>query len=397
MRVPLNASTLGSEEIEAATEVLKSTFVTMGKNCKAFEREFAEYIGSKHAIYVNSGSSANLLAFFALAYPLENLETNKRFLTPGKEVIVPALTWSTTVWPIVHAGGIPVLVDADPSTLQMRENLIEDAMSDDTVAVCPVHILGNSSNINQMKKITDKNNLWMIEDCCESLGIKNNGKFVGTYGDIGTYSFFFSHHITSVEGGMIVTNDDGLADTMRSLRAHGWSRGLDSQEYFSKKYSHIDDRYLFINTGFNVRPTDINASIGRIQLRKLEKFNIERDRIEKYWKSELSNFEECGELEFIKTTEGTEAHLFGFPVLCKNNETRNKFQAHLEKNNIETRPIIAGNLARQPAFSRIKHRISGELRGADRIMDCGLYWGLHPVMKENEVEYVVETIRGFFK
>ena len=213
----------------------------MGKNCSAFEHEFSDYMGVKHSIYVNSGSSANLLGFFALRYPLENLETNKQLIKPGSEIIVPALTWSTTIWPIIQAGAVPVFVDSDPKTLQMKTDEVEKAITDRTIGICAVHILGNSVEITKIKALAESKNLWLIEDTCESLGVKNSGQYAGTFGDMGTYSFFFSHHMTSIEGGMIVTNNDQLADTFRSLRAHGWSRNLQSKDYFKKKYDHLDD------------------------------------------------------------------------------------------------------------------------------------------------------------
>ncbi|MCB0362726.1 MAG: DegT/DnrJ/EryC1/StrS family aminotransferase, partial [Bdellovibrionales bacterium] len=277
MKIPLNASTFGEDEISAAIDVLRSGFVTFGERCLTFEAKFAEYIGSRHAIFVNSGSSANLLAFFALVnFECPRSKWGRGKLEPGQEVIVPAVTWSTTVWPIVQAGLVPVLVDSDPYSLQMNLESIDQAISDKTGAICPVHVLGNAVPFEGIAQKAQEHQLWVIEDTCESLGTRYDKKFVGTRGDMGTYSFFFSHHITTIEGGMIVTDNDDLAELLRCLRAHGWTRHLKNREQVEKKYSHIDPRFLFVNSGFNVRPTEINAAFGMKQLEKLENFNQRR-------------------------------------------------------------------------------------------------------------------------
>ena len=187
----------------------------LGKYCAAFEEDFAGYLGVSNAIMANSGSSANLLAFFALANPLLPVVPDRRRISPGDKVIVPAVTWSTTVWPIIQVGGIPVFVDSDPATLQMDVQAVEAAIDRKTVAICAVHILGNAVEIERLRELAERHGLWLIEDACESLGTRRNGKPVGTFGDLGTFSFFFSHHITTIEGGMVVTDDDDVADLLR--------------------------------------------------------------------------------------------------------------------------------------------------------------------------------------
>ncbi|MEK7358631.1 MAG: DegT/DnrJ/EryC1/StrS family aminotransferase [Bdellovibrionota bacterium] len=395
IKVPLNASTFGEEEIEAAVQVLRSSFVTMGKKCFEFEDTFAEYLGVKNAVFVNSGSSANLLAFFALANP-EFSMAGKRRLMPGDEVIVPAVTWSTTIWPIVQAGGIPVLVDSDPKTLQMNLDAVKAAISPKTVGICPVHVLGNAVPMKELGAIAREHGLWLFEDTCEALGTKSDGKFVGTIGDVGTYSFFFSHHITTIEGGMVVTNDDNYAELLRCMRAHGWTRHLKNREAMEKKYSDIDPRFLFINTGFNVRPTEISAAFGFPQLRKLKGFNERRVEIANQWGKAFQPFVDKGHFTPMVTTRGTDSTYFGYPIVCRDREMRIALQAHLETSGIETRPVICGNLARQPAFKHIPHRIAGKLDGADKIMDCGLFWGSHPIMTQAEVDHVITSVNGFF-
>ena len=396
MKVPLNASTFGEEEIQAAIAVLRSSFVTMGQRCFDFEDAFAKYLGVKNAVFVNSGSSANLLAFFALANSECHIPGRRR-LEPGSEVIVPAVTWSTTIWPIVQAGGIPVLVDSDPQTLQMDLDAVKKAISPKTVGICPVHVLGNAVAMKELMAIADEHGLWVMEDTCEALGTKTDGRFVGTVGNLGTYSFFFSHHMTTIEGGMVVTNDDTLAELLRCMRAHGWTRHLKNRKEVEAQHADIDPRFLFVNTGFNLRPTEINAAFGFPQLRKLQGFNERRVEIADKWTRAFMPLIEKGIFKPMKTTRGTDSTWFGYPIICSDRKTREAFQAHLEKNGIETRPVICGNLARQPAFKMIPHRIAGALSGADHIMDCGLFWGSHPLMSEQEVDYVIQVVNGYFK
>jgi len=396
IKVPLNASTFGDEEINSAIDVLKSGFVTMGERCFKFEEQFAEYLGVKNAVFVNSGSSANLIAFFALANHALPTSNGRRQITPGLEVIVPAVTWSTTIWPIVQAGGVPVLVDSDPETLQMDLNAVENAITEKTVGICPVHVLGNAVEMSKLQSIANKHNLWIMEDTCEALGTKSHGKFAGTIGDMGTYSFFFSHHITTIEGGMVVTNDDEIAELLRCLRAHGWTRHLKNRAAVEAKHPEIDPRFMFVNTGFNVRPTEINAAFGEHQLKKLAGFNETRREIASAWHESLASLISSGDVAPMKPTNGTECTWFGYPILCKDNETRNGLQSHLESKGIETRPVICGNLARQPAFKHIPHRIAGSLNGADQIMDRGLFWGSPPLMPKAEVEHVTNTVMEFF-
>jgi len=396
IRVPLNVNTMGAEEIGAAKAVLDSGFLTMGSRCREFEAEFARYMGVRNALMVNSGSSANLLATFALANPLCPLEGGRRRIEPGCEVIVPALTWSTTVWPFVQAGAVPVFVDCDPLTLQMQPGAIEAAITPRTAAIAIVHVLGGAVDVAEVRQIADRRSLWLFEDTCESLGVLWDGRQVGTFGHLGSFSFYFAHHITTIEGGMVVTDDDELADVMRAIRAHGWIRHMEKADAQAAAYPDIDRRFLFITTGFNLRPTEINGAIGLAQLRKLDGFNEQRRRIAGLLDAALEPFRAAGQLLPMTFDERCRAAPFGYPVLCRSTRERNALQSHLEASGIETRPVICGNLARQPALRHIEHRIAGELTGADRVMDCGLYWGTHPMMKEDEVSYIVDRVREHF-
>lgn len=398
MQIPLNAATFGEDEVNAAIDVLRSGFVTMGSKCLEFEAAFAEYMGVKNAVFVNSGSSANLLAFFALANAdCPSLKFGHKRLLPGSEVIVPAVTWSTTIWPIVQAGGVPVLVDSDPNTLQMKPESVRRAISDKTVGICPVHVLGNAVEMGDILSIAKECGLWVMEDTCEALGTRYDGKFVGTIGDIGTFSFFFSHHITTIEGGMVVTDNDDLAELLRCQRAHGWTRHLKNRKEVEAQFPAIDPRFLFINTGFNVRPTELNAAFGLHQIQKLSNFNQRRVEIAQRWIEDFSHLIESGAMVPMRATAKTDATWFGFPVLCESAELRKNLQAYLESKGIETRPVICGNLARQPAFKRVPHRIAGELAGADAVMDRGLFWGSHPLMTDAEIEYVSRTVKSFWE
>lgn len=395
--IPLNVNVMDSEEILAAKAVLDSGFFTMGKKCAEFEAEFARYVGSKHALMVNSGSSANLIATFALANKLLNDSKGRRRIEPGSEVIVPALTWSTTVWPFVQAGAVPVFVDCDPVTLQVQPEAIEAAITDKTRAIAIVHVLGGAVDANAVREIADRHNIWLIEDTCESLGVRWDGKQVGSFGDIGTYSFYFAHHITTIEGGMVVTDDDELADLLTAVRSHGWTRHMRNPGKYLEANPHIDPRFHFVTTGFNVRPTEINGAIGLVQLGKLDRFNQRRREIGTALDIALRPLCESGKLITMSFSERCDAAPFGYPVLCESTEIRNALQAHLEGRGIETRPVICGNLARQPAMNVVDHVVPAPLDGANRVMDTGLYWGTHPLMTADDVTYITKAVMDFFK
>jgi len=394
--VPLNTNTLGAEEITAAKQVLDSGLLTMGERCRAFERAFAGYIGAKNAVMVNSGSSANLLATFTLANPLCPADGRPSRLEPGCEVIVPALTWSTTVWPFVQAGAVPVFVDCDPETLQMQPEMIEAAIGPRTAAIAIVHVLGGAVEADEVRRIADRHGLWLFEDTCESLGVLWDGRQVGSFGHLASYSFYFAHHITTIEGGMVVTDDDDLAELMRAVRAHGWIRQMERGESYAALHPEIDPRFLFITTGFNLRPTEINGAIGIEQLAKLDRFNESRRRVGSRLDEGLAALRASGALSPMRFDPRCTPAPFGYPVLCRSTDERDRLQSHLEKAGIETRPVICGNLARQPALEHVAHRVSGSLRGADRVMDCGLYWGTHPLMGDRDVDYVIARVEEFW-
>lgn len=361
----------------------------MGAKCRAFETAFATRLKARHAIFVNSGSSANLLAWFALANPL--MKGPRTPVQPGFEVVVPAVAWSTTIWPIVQAGGIPVLVDCDPATLAIRPEAVVQAVTPATVAVCPVHPLGNVCDMDALLDICARHDLYLIEDTCEALGSLYKGRHAGRFGLMGTYSFYFSHHITTIEGGMIVTDDDDLAALLRVLRSHGWAREVAP----AAGPVPFAERYRFINTGFNLRPSELNAAFGLHQLARLDGFNASRRAATQGLSKRLDPFVKTGRLRLMTVTEGGDAAFFGFPVLCRSGNERDRLVLHLDARGVETRPIICGNMARQPAMKHIRHHVAGALRGADEIMDQGLYWGMHPSFGEAEIDHIAKVIEEF--
>ena len=386
---PLSVALYGAEEVSGALDCLLDQNVTMGRRVAEFERDFAAFTGSRHAIMVNSGSSANLLALSALAS--DKLPGGLR---PGDEVIVPAVTWSTTIAPVLQMGCVPVLVDIDEGTLNLRPEDLEDAISPRTRAIFPVHLLGNPVDMPALMDIAERHDLWVIEDTCESLGSTIADRQVGSFGAFGTYSFYFSHHITTIEGGMVVTDDDRLADLARSMRAHGWTRDMSNREELETASPWIDPRFLFVNVGYNLRPMEIQAAFGLVQLRRLEEFNEQRRENARYLVDGLADL--SGELEFVTEQEGGRSTWFGFTVMLRDSDKRRALSAHLESRKIATRPIVAGNLAVQPAFRDNPHRTVGSLRGATRVGERGLFVGNHPNLTRAHLDHIIAAFHDFF-
>ena len=362
----LSPNSFSDEDLIKGIEVLLTKRITMSSITKKFEKEFAKYIGSKYALMVNSGSSANLLATFALINPL-----NKKKLKKGDECLIPSLCWSTSLWPIVQAGLIPKFVDIDPLTLNISIDDLKKKINKKTKAIMGVHILGNSTNMDELMKIIKKNKLYLIEDTCESLGSTFNKKYLGSFGDFGTFSFYYSHQITAGEGGMIVCNDKKNYEIIHTLRAHGWDRGLKNNK----------NNFNFINSGFNLRPLEISAAIGFNQFKRLNQFKktrfdnrvkiINRLKKSKYWKDQFS---------FIDPIKKLNPSWFGLPILINENLKwkKNKFLAYLNKNGIETRPIISGNFLNQPSIKLYKLNTKKELfKNAQNIEDRGFFIGIH--------------------
>ena len=363
---PLSPNSFSNEDILKGANVLFSKNITMGSVTKKFEKEFAKFMGCNYALMVNSGSSANLLAMFALINPKK-----KNNLKYGDECLIPALCWSTSLWPIIQAGLKPKFVDIDPDTLNLSISDLKKKITKKTKAIMGVHILGNSTNLDELKKIIKRNNLYLVEDTCESLGSKFNEKNLGTFGDFGTFSFYYSHQITAGEGGMIVCNSKENYEIIYSLRSHGWDRDL--------KNNNKD--FNFVNSGFNVRPTDITAAIGLNQFKRLNKFKIIRSKNRKKIINRLKNsIKWNNQFTFIEPIKKLEPSWFGLPILINKRylSKKKQFLLFLSKNGIETRPIISGNFLNQPSVKLYKLNKQKEIfKGAEEIDKRGFFIGIH--------------------
>ena len=372
-----------NEDISIGKKVLNSKRITMASYTRKFELVFARKLGAKYALMVNSGSSANLLATFAAGNPLK-----KNHLNRGDEVLIPALCWSTSIWPLVQFGLKPVLVDIDIQTLNINiEDLIKK-ITKKTKAIMLINVLGISSDLFKIKKIANKYKLIIIEDNCESLGSRLKNKYLGTLGDYGSYSFYYSHQITSGEGGMITCNKKEDYDILFALRSHGWlggtrhyKRSLKSYNQYAKQNPQLDPRYIFINSGFNLRPTDIQAAIAHNQFNRLDKLkkfrNINRNLlINKITKSKKWN----NQFQFISIPKDIDPSWMGLPILLSNRfkNKKKKFMTILDKMGIETRPIISGNFANQPAAKLYKLCKKNEkFENSQKVQDLGFLIGLH--------------------
>jgi CDP-6-deoxy-D-xylo-4-hexulose-3-dehydrase len=367
----LAAPTWGPEEIEAAKRVLDSTFTTMGAEVKAFEAEFAAYFGMRHAIMVNSGSSANLVAVAALAYRQD------RPLARGDEVIVPAISWATTYHPLQQYGLKLRFVDIDLETLNIDVAQLEKALTPKTRAIVAVSILGNPAALDTIRAFADAHGLALLEDNCESMDAEVAGRKCGTFGHLNTFSFFFSHHISTMEGGMILTDDVELAHLCKSMRAHGWTRDLPADSpLFTRKSGDFFEAYRFILPGYNVRPLEIEAAIGRVQLTKLPGFTAMR-------RQNLALFQKLfeGDERFIIQRENGKSSAFSFTVILRPELKPDRpkvFQA-LKDADIGYRIITGGNFLRHDVIRHYDYEIvGGALPNADTAHDYGFFVGNHP-------------------
>jgi CDP-6-deoxy-D-xylo-4-hexulose-3-dehydrase len=388
--VKLHEATYDDEEIWEVLQCLLKTEVTMGPKVKKFEQEFAKRFGHGHAVMVNSGSSANLLAIAGLAN-----EITENRLKPGDEVIVPALCWSTTVWPLLQHQLVPVIVDPDPTTLNIDVDEVRKAIGPKTRAIMPVPIYGNPCDMDALLDIATKNGLQLIEDSCESLGATYKGRHVGSFGRVGTFSFYYSHHITTLEGGMVVTDDFELAETMRALRAHGWTREMDKPQKHLAANPEIFPKFLFVNIGYNLRATEPQAAMGLRQLRKLDRFIKVRADNARHWLKVLAPLSDV--FDFVSVTPNAASSWFGFPMRVKPGApfTQRELIAHLQSKGIEMRPLNAGNIAVQPALKRYPHRVVGELPNANSIMKNGFTFGNHQHVDSKARDYITKTLKAF--
>ncbi len=392
VRIPLSLPSYGVEEVMEALDSLLTKQVTMGKKVREFERLFAEYVGVRHAVMVNSGSSANLLALSILANPL--LEGR---IQPGDEIITPAVTWATTVFPIIQVGALPVLVDVDRDTINVSPAQVERAITPRTRALMLVHLLGNPCAMEPLMKLARAHNLFVIEDCCEAHGAEVHGQRVGSFGHLATFSFYFSHHITTIEGGMVLTKDIRLDELARALRVFGWVRELRNRETLAREHIGIDPRYLFVNLGYNFRPTEIQGAFGMHQVRKLEGFIAARQATARYWTERLRPLERYFFLPAER--EGTRHAWLFYPLLVRPDApfTRDELTTFLESRQVETRPIMTGNIEEQPVMHHFPYRAVGDLPTARFIMRNGMLVGLHHLLGGREREALIAYLEEFVR
>jgi len=390
-KIPLAAPSFSYDEVEDALDSMLTTWVTMGKKVNSFENKFQEYIDSKNAIMVNSGSSANLLALSTITNPLFENKIEK-----GSSIITPAVTWATTVSPIVNVGCKPLFVDVDLDTLCINTDLLEESISKDTSAIMPVHLMGHPCDMKKISNIAQQKDLRLIEDSCEAHGASQEGKKVGTFGDIGTFSFFMSHHITTMEGGMLVTDNEEIAEIAKSLRTFGWTREMKKKDEINSKYSDVDPRFLFINLGYNLRPTELQGAFGRHQIKKLDSLIQHRRETARYWNERLMKYSD----NLLLPTRNLENHVFfGYAITITENApfSRKKMTDFLESKGIETRPIMSGNFTEQPVSKLLQWEKYGELKNSRLIMRNSFFIGNHLQILEKEREYVADTFDEFFK
>ncbi|BAE49597.1 DegT/DnrJ/EryC1/StrS family aminotransferase [Paramagnetospirillum magneticum] len=368
----LASPTWGEEENAAAEQVIRSGFYTMGAQVKAFEAEFAAYMGMRHGIMVNSGSSANLVAVASLFFKAD------RPLQRGDEVIVPAISWATTYHPLQQYGLKLRFVDVELDSLNMDVSQLDAALTDRTRAIVGVSILGNPAAMDVIRAFADKHSLYVLEDNCESLDAELNGRKLGTFGHLNTFSFFFSHHISTMEGGMVLTDDDELADLCRAMRAHGWTRDLSPDTtLYSKRSNDHYEAYRFLFPGYNVRPLEIEAAVGREQLKKLPAFTARR-------RENLALFQRLfgNDDRFIIQRENGRSSAFSFTLILnpKLDIDREKVFAALKEADIGFRIITGGCFLRHDCLKFYDYDVvGGGVPNAETAHDFGLFVGNHPV------------------
>lgn len=366
---PLASTTWDSLEIDAMQEVIASGNFTMGRQVKEFEQAFADFFGSKYAVMSNSGSSANLLALAAMRY------STKYDFAERDEVIVPAVSWSTTYYPVTQLGFKLKFVDIDLATLNADISQVRSAISDKTAGILAVNLLGNPADLIEMRELADSHNIFLIEDNCESMGARVGGKFAGTFGDIGTFSTFFSHHISTMEGGVCLTDDLELAQVMTSMRAHGWTRELPDENHVHNKTGNaFDDSFRFVLPGYNLRPLELSGAIGKEQLLKLPSLVHERQEN----KNVLDQLTD-GLDGFRFQKETGESSWFGFSIILEgaNSGRRGELVELLARAGIDSRPIVAGDFTQNPVLKHLAHSPLDNYVNAQKVHNDGLFVGNH--------------------
>ena len=399
MRVPLASSGLRDSDIELVNKVLRSGNLTMGSEVKNFEKLMCEYLKVKHFIMVNSGSSANLLMFESLLRPTKS----KPKLHPGDGILVPAIAWPTTIWPVIQLGLIPIFVDVEPKTLAMNLTEAQELIDKSQIPVAglfPIHPLGYAIPPSLLDAFAKKNDLVLISDVCESLGSWSEGMHAGTSGIAGSFSFYFSHHITTMEGGGVATNDSEVADDLRSMRSHGWSRDRSDVKEWTAQISNNDSKFLFVSTGYNVRPMEIQAIIGSSQIKEISNFVDRRRSIARKVVDSLAetDLNVIGMESLLRDGDEKTNSWMLIPIYVsgKNAALRKKLIVEaLESKEIETRPVLTGNFLAQPAIQRItKYAIeSTSFKVAQDITDNAFMVGAHHDLSDEQINFLCKSLR----
>jgi len=382
---PLACTSWNQNELDAMQRVISTGSYSMGKEVRLFEEQFADYFGKKYAIMANSGSSANLLMIAALFFKKQNP------LKAGDEVIVPAISWSTTYTPLQQYGLKVKFVDIDLDTLNFDLAALEGAISDKTKAILAVNLLGNPNDFNRIKEIINNREIILLEDNCESMGAEFEGEKAGSVGLMGTFSTFFSHHISTMEGGLVITDDEELYHIMLSLRAHGWTRNLPDNNFVSgeKSKNPFDESFKFVLPGYNLRPLEFSGAIGQEQLVKLESFVQERRNNAKIFNKLISKIHGIR----IQKEIGKSSY-FGFSIILDENIgiSRDMVVSKLVSRGIECRPIVTGNFTKNPTIKYFNYTIHNNLINADNADKNGFFIGNHHYNLEKEIEYFANVL-----
>lgn len=400
--VPPSGKVLGAPELKNMVNASLDGWLTTGRFNSEFEERLAKFIGVEYLMTVNSGSSANLVAFNALTSP----RLGERAIKPGDEVITVAAGFPTTVNPIIQFGAVPVFVDVELGTYNIDASKIEEAITPKTKAIMLAHTLGNPFNLDVVTELRKKYNLWLVEDCCDALGSTYRGKMVGTFGDIATLSFYPAHHITMGEGGAVLTNNPELRQIAESFR--DWGRdcfcppGRDNtcKRRFSQQLGDLpygyDHKYTYSHLGYNLKISDMQAACGVAQLDRVEEFIAKRKSNFIYLKDKLSDLAEA--LILPEATEHSDPSWFGFPITLRDtaNVRRVDVLNSLDQKKIGTRLLFAGNLTRQPYFKDIEYRVVGELINTDRIMNQTFWVGVFPGLQIEQLDYIADKLKEFF-
>jgi CDP-6-deoxy-D-xylo-4-hexulose-3-dehydrase len=409
--IPYAGRVFDHHEVEAAVDASLDFWLTLGAHGTQFQRGLARFLGVRHSILVNSGSSANLVAFSTLTSP----KLGARRIRPGDEVITVAAGFPTTVNPIIQSGCVPVFIDCDPRTANARVDQLEEALSPRTRAVMMAHTLGNPFDLDAVLDFCKRHHLWLIEDNCDALGSRYKGKLTGSFGDLSTQSFYPPHHLTLGEGGAVnVVRSALLKKIVESFRDWGRDCWCESgkENTCAKRFewqlgelpAAYDHKYIYSHIGYNLKPLDLQAAIGRQQLEKLPAFVEARRRNWERLYAGIAPFEEY--LELPQATPGAEPSWFGFLLLVRPGApfTRRDLVRHIEERQIQTRMLFGGNLARQPAYLTTEphgdhplFRAVGDLSGSDRMMNDAFFLGVYPGLSDAQLDYMVETVAGFFK